>query len=158
MRISTSYFSMAFIFLVVAVSNRACKISESPQFNSINNLSITDLGLSNISISSNANFFNPNDIGITLKKVELSLFVNGKPIGSVNQIKSTKIRSRSDFAIPLSISVVQGNLLSAIGGLSGAFGALLGKEMDVEYRGRITISKFWIPFTIPVNYKMKYKL
>ncbi len=114
--------------------------------------------MSNIKIGSSANFFNPNDIGITLRKIELSLFVNGKPIGSINQLKSTKIKARSDFAIPLQVNVAQSALLNSVGGLTGAFGAFLGKEIDIEYRGKITISKFWIPFNLPIYYRMKYKM
>lgn len=158
MQIRNSYFSLAFIFLIVVVSNKGCKINQTPEFKNINNVSVTDLSLSTLKINSNANFVNPNDIGLTLKKVELSLFVNGKPVGSINQVKSTRIKARSDFSIPVQVSVVQSNLLNAIGGLSGAFGAMFGKEFDIEYRGKITVSKFWIPLTIPINYKTKYKM
>ena len=158
MQVRISYFSLAFVFLLVVVSNKGCKINQTPQFVNINNVSISDLSLSAFKINSKANFVNPNDIGLTLKNVELSLFVNGKPIGSVNQVKSTKIKARSEFAIPLQINVAQANLLNAVGGLGGAFGAMFGKEFDIEYRGKIKLSKFWIPFTIPINYKTKFKM
>ncbi len=158
MRTKFSFYNLAFVFLIVVVSNKGCKINQSPEFKSINNLSITDFSMSNIKIGSSANFFNPNDIGITLRKIELSLFVNGKPIGSINQLKSTKIKARSDFAIPLQVNVAQSALLNSVGGLTGAFGAFLGKEIDIEYRGKITISKFWIPFNLPIYYRMKYKM
>lgn len=158
MQVRNSFYSLALVLLVVTITNKGCKINQSPEFMSISNLSITDFSLSNIKIASNANFVNPNDIGITLKKVELSVFVNGKPIGSINQVKSTKIGARADFAIPLQINVVQSNLFNAIGGISGAFGALFGKEIDIEYRGKITVSKFWIPISLPIKYNMKYKL
>lgn len=153
-----SLFSFAFVFLIVVISNKGCKINQTPEFKNISDLSITDFSLSNIKIASNANFMNPNDIGITLRKVELSLFVNGKPVGSINQTKATKIKARSPFSIPLQVNVAQSQLLNSVGGLTGAFGALMGKEIDVEYRGKITVSKFWIPFNFPINYKMKYKL
>ena len=158
MRINFLSISLAYIFLVVTVSQKACKINEPPSFINIDKISITDLTQQSIGITSNANFHNSNDVGITIDKVELNVIVNGKQIGSIAQQKSTKIKSRADFSIPIKLQISQGNLYNALGGFTGTLGAVFGKDVEIAYQGKVTICKFWIPYTIPINYTSKYRL
>ncbi len=150
--------SLGFIFLVVSVSQKACKINEPPSFVNIDKISITDFSQQTIGVTSNANFINPNDLGITIKKVELNVVVNGTPVGSISQQKSTKIKSRSDFSIPIKLQIMQADLYKALGGFTGSLGAVFGKEVEIGYKGKVTVCKFFFSYTIPINYTAKYKL
>lgn len=150
--------NISWILLVVTVSQKSCKINEPPSFKSVDKISITEFNTKTMSITSNLNFNNPNDIGLSLCKMELSVLVNGKPIGSIAQQKSTRIGARSDFSIPIRLDVLQGDLYNALGGFTGSLGAMFGKEVEVAYKGKIKLSKFFIPYTIKIDYTSKYKL
>ena len=150
--------SFACIFLVISVSQKACKINEPPSFINIDKISITDFTQQTIGITSNANFNNPNDIGVTIKKIELNVAVNGTPVGSIGQQKSTKIKSHSDFAIPIKLQIMQSDLYKALGGFTGSLSAVFGKDVEIAYTGKVTICKFFFSYTIPINYTAKYRL
>jgi len=144
--------------MIATSQYKSCTYNATPEYKNISNVSISDVSLNSVGINSKANFYNPNDIGLILKNVELSVFLNGQPIGSINQTASTAIGAKKEFGIPLRIQLSQSQLFNAIGGLSGGLSAAFGKSVKIGYRGKITVSKFWIPFTFNFSQETDMKL
>ncbi|MEL7003767.1 MAG: hypothetical protein AAFN93_13675, partial [Bacteroidota bacterium] len=74
----TLYF-LAFVFLIGCATPK-----EAPVFKRVGNVKVTGVSGNKASLSGDAYFFNPNDVGMKLRQVEVDIFMKEKKIGSIN--------------------------------------------------------------------------
>lgn len=105
-------------------------------------------------LKARAILFNPNDTRITLKKIDVEIFIAGKKAGAVNQDLKLVIPPKDEFFIDLEVllSLKEINLVDAI------FGVLGTKKLQVEYKGYLKISYHGFPMKVPVDYKDEIRL
>ncbi len=112
-----------------------CTVKEKPQFIGIDNIKILDSNIENITISADAEFTNPNDVGGTLQTDALKIFVNDKEVATFSS-KEFKVPYKDKFTIPLTVSVATDSIVNQ-SNLSGLLGSLLSKKLKVQYKGDI---------------------
>ncbi|MCB0399947.1 MAG: LEA type 2 family protein [Winogradskyella sp.] len=112
-----------------------CTVREKPQFIGIDNFKVMDSNMKNITISADAEFSNPNDVGGTLQTDALKVFINDKEIATFSS-KEFKVPSKDTFKIPLTVSVATDSIIDK-SNLSGLLGSLLSKKIKVQYQGDI---------------------
>lgn len=126
--------SIVFIFVICSLVFN-CTVREKPQFIGIDNIKVLDSNIENITISADAEFSNPNDVGGTLQADALKVFVNDKEIASFSS-KEFEVPSKDTFKIPLTVSLATDSIIDK-SNLSGLLGSLLSKKMNVQYKGDI---------------------
>ncbi|MDH5367216.1 MAG: LEA type 2 family protein [Cyclobacteriaceae bacterium] len=121
---------------------------ETPEFKKLTNVKTSKISGTDITFTADAVFYNPNDVGLKLKSVEIDVIIEGKKAGHVSQIKKIKILPNANFTVPLTVDVD----LQQIDIMEGLFGMMSGKKMRAEFIGDITVSKNAIPMKVPVKH------
>ena len=100
-------------------------------------------------LKAQAVFYNPNNMKMKLKKINVEIFVNGKKAALVNQNLKTQIPARDNFTVPLEVTLA----MKELGILDTLFGMIGGKKFEVQYKGYLKLSYHGIPIRVPVDYK-----
>lgn len=121
-----------------------------PTFIESRGFKVTSFGLKQSVIQTNLYYYNPNNFGLELKKVDADVFINDNLAGHSIIDTLIKVPAKDTFAIPVRFEVEMKNLLS------NAFSILTQDKVDVKMKGTATIGKAGIFIRLPVNYQGKH--
>lgn len=140
--------------LLLLLLNACEQPSEAPVFKRIDNVKVTKVTGSEAYLNANAYFYNPNDVKMKLKKVEVDVTVDGHSIGTINHKLSTKIPAKAEFKVPLDATFD----MKQVGFFKSVFSILGGKKLKVHYKGFIRVKIYGFPVKVPVDYKDDVRL
>ena len=143
--------SVVLILLVVISCSRP---KEAPVFKRVANVKVTAIKGTEATLNGDAFFYNPNEVSMKLRKVNIDVTLEGKKIGTIQQDLKTKIPALSEFKVPVDAKFDVGD----IGVLNSIISALGGKKMKVHYKGNIKISIHGVPISVPVDYEDDIRL
>ena len=133
----------------------ACKGPEyPPEFRSVENLRLTEVDGNTARLKGDAVFYNPNDEKMTLRSVDVDIWLEGKEIGKVTQNEKIKIPPSDEFTVPLDAEVK----IEDMGIVSTILSVLGGKKMKVRYEGHIKATMKGLPIKVPVAYDGEVRL
>lgn len=135
------------LFSITILLSSCAKPDEAPEFKGIRNVVVTKVEGSKAYITADALFYNPNNINMKLKKVDIALSVEGSPVGVVDHKLKTKIPALDDFKVPLEVAFD----LKEIGVLNSLMGLLGAKKMEVGYKGYLRVAAHGITIRVPVD-------
>lgn len=98
--------------------------------------------------------YNPNNIRMKLRKIDIDVFVDGKKSARIDQENKLTIPAQAEFTVPLEVKLN----LKELGLLDTLFGMIGGKKMKVQYKGSISITYKSIPIKIPVDYTSEVRI
>jgi hypothetical protein len=136
----------------------SCTVTEKPQFVGVENIKVLESTSKYITLTADALFINPNDIGGKLKTDEIKVFVNDNEMATVST-ESFDVPAKKEFSIPLKTNVPTDSLFSNKS-LGGLLGSLFSKKLKVQYKGDIkyTIFGFSHTYSIDKTEDVKIKL
>lgn len=137
------------LYLVVLTTS-SCKKPQGFDYRDIRNIKIDKIGFDKSSLTMDLVYFNPNNFGVTLKKVDCDIQLNNNPFGHFSLDTSIYIDKKSEFVLPAKINVSMGNIYKNI------FTVIFNQDVDVYVKGTASIRKI-INLTIPFDYKGKHK-
>jgi len=137
------------LILVICSLVFNCAVKEKLQFIGIDNIKVLDSNIKNITISADAEFSNPNNVGGTLQTDALKVLVNNREVATFTS-KEFKVPSKDKFKIPLTVSIATDSIINK-GNLSGLLGSLLSKKLKVQYIGDIKYKIFGYASTYTIN-------
>ena len=105
-------------------------------------------------LTAEAFFYNPNNVKMKLKEVNVDVLVNGKLSAKVRQNLKLVIPSQADFSAPVNarLSLKELGLLDTIINLIG------GKKYEIQYIGFIRVAVHGITIKVPVNSKEELRI
>ncbi len=127
---------------------------EMPEFKKVDDIKVGKVVGQEAILNANAYFYNPNDVKMTLRKVNIDVLLDGQKIGTINQSKKTKIGAKSDFTVPVDASFNLGD----VGMLKSIMSVLGGKKMKAQYKGYIKLTVHGVPIRVPVEYEEEIRL
>jgi LEA14-like dessication related protein len=98
--------------------------------------------------------YNPNNIRMKLRKVNVDVFVNGKLSGRVDQEPKLTIPAQAEFTVPLEVKLN----MKELGLLDTILGVIGGKKIKVHYKGSISITYKGIPIKVPVDHSSEVRI
>lgn len=132
-----------------------CKRPEQPpEFKGINNIKFREANGDNAIVDADALFFNPNDVKMKLRKIDVEVFLKEEKVGIINQDMRLDIPANADFTVPLEVSFD----MRKIGKMDNILGALFGATLPLRFSGHVRASAHGIRHNVPVNYKDEIKL
>lgn len=137
------------ILLTITIIFLRCTVKEKPVFLTVENIEVVESNAKVITLSGDALFINPNDIGGELKTDEIKIFVNDNEIGYVSA-ESFKVPVKKEFSIPITSSVPIDSLLSNKS-LGGLIGSLFSKQVKVQYKGDIIYKTFGFSYRYHID-------
>lgn len=145
-------FSLIALLLVTVT---ACnKPDQEPEFRGIRHINVQKIKGTKAELTAEAHFYNPNDVRLKLKNIDVDIMLEGKTIGSIDQDLNMKIDKMSEFVVPLEASFNIGE----IGLLNGIISILGGKKVKVTYEGTVTASVHGYRTKVPVYYEDEVRL
>ena len=130
----------------------ACKKPQAFIYRDLRNFKLDNLGFNKSRVSMNFIFFNPNNYGVNLKKVDCDLFIDSNYVGKFLLDTTMRIPKSAEFALPASFDIEMKNILK------NTVNVLIGNEVLVSARGTTRVGKGGIYITIPFQYEGKQKL
>ncbi|TYA71484.1 LEA type 2 family protein [Seonamhaeicola marinus] len=126
-----------------------CTVNEHPEFLKVENIKITESSSKEITITADAYFLNPNDIGGKLKTDAIKVFVNDREMATVST-KTFDVPAKKEFSIPLKTKIPTDSILNTknIGGL---INSLFSKKVKVQYKGDIIYKTFGFSYKYQVD-------
>lgn len=126
-----------------------CSVKEKPQFIGVENIQVLESTSEYVTLTADALFINPNDIGGKLKTDEIKIFVNNNEMGTVST-ESFKVPAKTEFSIPLKANIPTDSIFSnkSIGGL---IGSLFSKKVKVQYKGDIKYKALGFSYTYNID-------
>ena len=119
-------------------------------------LSVTDLEVENVlaspTVKANINLYNPNSVGGTIRDFQLDVSLGGTQLTTLS-VQKQRMPSNKTFSVPLDVSIPYSQLVKFIPlSLTSIQG---GKDIQVELKGTVTIKKFLLKKTFPLEYQDK---
>lgn len=139
-----------FIILIVLSTVFGCsRPDEEPEFRGISEIRLGKVKDSKVQVSAKANFFNPNAVGMKLKKVDMRISMDGRQVGIIDEEHNLRIPSEEKFSVPLNATFD----LKEIGLLNGLFTVLGGRPLPLQFDGDIVVSVHGYRKKVPVSFK-----
>jgi LEA14-like dessication related protein len=139
------------LFLFLAACTRP---EEIPVFKRVADIRVSKISGTDAVLNANAYFYNPNDVKMTLRKVDIEVSLEGKRIGKINHSEKTKVAALSDFTIPVNATFN----IADVGVLKSIINVLGGNKMKAHYKGFIKLTVHGIPIRVPVDYEEEIRL
>lgn len=142
--------SLSFLMLLLVM--QSCKPKEDVQLRQIKDV-IVDATTEPL-LKANAILYNPNNIRMTVKKIDMEVFVDGKKAAVIDQEMKLKVPAQAEFTVPLEVKLK----LKEIGLLDAVFAVIGGKKFQIHYKGTIRLQYNGIPFSVPVDHKEEIRI
>src|SRR5262245_19690154 len=88
----------------------ACKKPEGFEYRELRNFKVDSLGYEQSSVSMDLVYFNPNNFGVDLKKIDCDVYVDHNYLGKYLLDTSMHITKKSEFIVPSRMNVNMKNL------------------------------------------------
>jgi len=105
-------------------------------------------------LKADARFYNPNQLRMKLREIQLDVFIDGKQSARIDQKLKSVIKAKSEFTLPLEVQIS----LKDIGLVDALLGLFGGKQYELHYVGHIKAKVTGFPIRIPVDYTRQVKL
>ena len=137
------------IFLILTNLLTSCSVPKELEYRDFKNLTIEKMGFSSSGIKMDLIYYNPNNFGLELNRMDLDIFINNNYLGKTSQDYQISIPRREEFSIPIKIDVDMKNLLK------NGFTTYLNSEVTIKVTGTIKVGKLNVFKSFPVNYEGK---
>ncbi|MEP5339484.1 MAG: hypothetical protein ABJL44_14175 [Algibacter sp.] len=130
----------AIILSTILLTFLSCSVTEKPEFINIENIKVLESNSKFITITADAIFINPNDIGGELKTDAIKVLVNNTEMASIST-KNFEVPAKKEFSIPLQANIPTDSLFSNKS-LGNLIGSLFSRKIKVQYKGAIKYKVF----------------
>jgi hypothetical protein len=117
-----------------------CNVNEKPIFEKVDNIKILNSTSKSITVSADAFFKNPNDIGGVLKTDGIKVFVNDSEIASIVS-EEFNVPKRDSFRMPLT-AIIDTRKLTNGSNLDNLISSLLSQKIKIQYKGQLKYRVF----------------
>lgn len=140
------------LFIMVLLSSCSSPYEE-VVFVEIKDAQLENLLGNQLDIVATCVLYNPNSVGLNLREANVDVYVSGKKIAAVNQLKDVVMPANSEFEFPVrtSVKLTDLNTKQGTGILGAALQFLVSQKVGVMYQGTIRLGKGAVNFSVPVQ-------
>ena len=143
-----SFFCLCIICLFIF----SCAAPKTFEYREVRNVKLDKFGFDKTSLDMELVYFNPNNFGLDLKKVDADVYVDNHYLGKMNLDTSMHISKKSDFILPSKIA------LDVKEFYKNALTLMVSNEVLVTVKGTTRVGKAGIYKTVPFTYEGRHKL
>ena len=133
----------------LAIFMSSCRAPKDLEFREYNSVSLDNMGFTSSTLKMNLVYYNPNNFGLELKRMELDIYVDSTYLGHSSQDLQVSIPRRDVFTIPLKVGLDMKNLLK------NGLATLMNKEVLVRAVGNVKVGKAGVYKNFKVDYSSK---
>ena len=123
------------IILSTAFMFFCCTVNKKPEFIGVENIKVLESTSKYITITAEALFVNPNDVGGEIQTDEIKIFVNDNEMSTVST-ELFEVPAKKEFLIPLKAKFPTDSLFSNKS-IDRLIESLFSKKIKVQYKGDI---------------------
>ena len=136
------------MFLIL-VGFTSCSVKEKPEFIRVENIKVAESNPKVLTLTADALFRNPNDVGGELKSDGIKVFINDNEMATISA-ERFDVPAKEVFRVPLKALIPTDSLLSN-NSLSGLLGSIFSQKMKVQYKGNINYKVFGFSHSYEVD-------
>ncbi len=148
------------MLLFTAMLFAACDAPKEPVFQSLKNVKVSSVGITNgltVNLAGEAVFNNPNPIGVDVSGMDIDVFVNGKKVSEVHQNLTAAMEGNADFTLPLNFKIPLKDIINDVKG--GLIKDLLKKKkVDIKLDGTIKVKMGGVDVKVPFDYEEVHEI
>jgi LEA14-like dessication related protein len=138
--------------LTLVVLMTGCAKIQEPEFRSIDNFKVKELGLTQARIGFNVTYYNPNDFTMSVKETEADVYLDGVHLGKFVQDTLIEVGNKQNFSIPISGGVTLDKVMQL------DLQNIDTRQVTVQATGSTRVGKAGIYITKPFSYQGKHTL
>jgi LEA14-like dessication related protein len=139
-------------FLFILALGATTLFLREPEFIDARNFGLRSIGAKTSTITSDLYYYNPNNIGLQLKKAELDVYIDNKFLGHSILDTLILIPKKDTFSFPVNLEVDMKNIFP------NAFSLLTKTEIELRIEGIAKVGKGGLFLNVPVKYQGKHKI
>jgi len=138
--------------LLLIMLTISCSVKEKPIFIKVDDIKLLESNSRNLTLTANALFNNPNDIGGLLNTEGVNVYVNDILMGFVSA-EEFKVPANENFKVPLQIDIDPKKLFdkNPNGFLGGLLNSVMNQSLTVKYEGVINFKTFGFTYKYPIS-------
>lgn len=140
------------LFSLLAISFLSCSKPQGFEYRDLKNFKVNNVGFDKSNISMELVYFNPNNFGVDLKKVDCDLYLDNNFVGKFMLDTIMHISRNSEFSLPATMDVDMRNIFK------NSVNVLFSREILVGAKGLTRVGKGGIFVTVPFNYEGRHKV
>ncbi|HNE92786.1 MAG TPA: hypothetical protein PKG56_06735 [Chitinophagaceae bacterium] len=145
-------YSLLTTLLLVIFIGTSCKKIKSFEYRDVRNIEVKSLGFNKSSLTMNLVYFNPNEFGVDLRKVNCDVFIDNNFFGKYSLDTLMHIKRRSEFALPSRIDIEMKGIYKNL------YNVIFNKEIQLNVKGTAKVGKAGIFVNMPFNYNGKHTI
>ena len=130
----------------------SCKKPQGFDYRDVKNVKIESLGFDKTTLLMDLVYYNPNNFGVDLRKVDCDVYVDNHYLGKFKLDTLMHIQRKSEFLLPSKIQV------DMTGIFKNAMTLLFNREILINVKGTTRVGKAGFFATVPFNYEARHKL
>ncbi len=127
------------IAIVACFLLASCSTTRLPYIKGIDDVKVEKFTADSLQMNVALRINNPGTWGFRVRKINMDLTLNGKPIGSINGRLPIKRISKGERAYDVKVSTGSGAVMKALPDL---LGVLSGKKLDLKLQGEMRVRWF----------------
>jgi LEA14-like dessication related protein len=127
----------------------SCSTPKALEYKDYRNFSIERLGFSNSQVKLDLEYFNPNNLGLQLRRTDLDIYINNTLLGHSSSDSLITIPRRNSFILPIKFDLDMQHAFKNV------WNTLAGNEVTVKVTGNIKVGKANVFMSMPVSYEGK---
>ena len=141
-----------FTILLLIILTTSCTVKQKPIFIKVDDIKLVESNSRKITLTADALFNNPNDIGGHLNTDGVNVYVNDVLMGFISA-EEFKVPANEDFKVPLQIDIDPKKLFNKDpnGFLGGLLKSVLSRNLNVKYEGVIDFKTFGFTYKYPIS-------
>lgn len=140
------------LYILPVILLSSCGEVREPEFNSIENVRVSKMGLKESTLTLDLLYFNPNKTSLKLKSAEGDAWIENNFLGHFTVDTLIRIPGNGNFRLPVKLQVDMSKILST------SLLTLLAKETMIKVDGNAKVGKGFIYINYPIRYEGKQKL
>lgn len=144
------------ILLTIITTFSSCSVKEKPEFLRVENIKVLESTKETVTLTADAFFMNPNDIGGELKSDGIKVLINNNEMATVST-ESFKVPAKKEFSIPLKANIPTDSLFSNKN-LGDLISSLFSKKLKVQYVGEIKYKVLGFSHTYAIDKTEEVKI
>jgi len=123
-----------------------------PVFIDARNFGLRTVGLKTSTVYADLFYFNPNNLGLQMKKADLDVYVDDRLLGHSLLDTLITIPKKDTFSFPVMLEVEMKNIFP------NAFAMLMKEEIELRIEGTAKVGKGGLFLNVPVKYRGKHRI
>ena len=134
----------------------SCLSLESIKFEKLVNTRIVDISGQNITLQTEARFFNPNKIKGLIRDISIDVSIKDQKVAHLMEESEVKVMKNERFTVPVQITIKIKSLKKDL--LGNLINLVRNRKIELTYSGFISFRAFGIGHKIPIHYQEQVEI